>query len=334
MEENNDLQLISTALQNFDRVSAGLALLEKNYKGVLFDVETELGMAHAKAARAKIREPRYEIERARKEAKGPLLRTGKHLDSEAARITTALLTLETPIHEQIVEEESRVERERLARLKAEEDRKAAINVRIGELRGAVAMVERYKLPSKEIAEHIADLEVIPVDESFAEFQQQATDAKLATLARLRELHTAALEGEAQAERARLEREELDRLRAEQKARDDASAAVKAAEELHARIAREGEESSRRAQQEEANRAVAEENRRQTEALVAQKAELDRQAAALRSKEAPPVAVESPKVGVPKVPPTLKDMEQVLATHYRVSTDTVHKWILAKVVRGK
>src|ERR1017187_7000203 len=117
-----DIELVSTALADFDKVAAGLAILEKNYKGILYDVETSSGMAMAKASRVALRNPRYEIERIRKSVKAPLISIGKKLDGEAARITAEILKLEDPIQEQIKNEEERIERERQAAIDTENER--------------------------------------------------------------------------------------------------------------------------------------------------------------------------------------------------------------------
>jgi hypothetical protein len=257
--QNTELTAVSNAVAEFDRVAAGLADLKQRFHGVIYDVATTKGMTEAKEARAAIRAPRFEVERIRKEAKAPILALGKKLDSEAARITKELLTLEEPVDEVIKAEEARKETERQAKIAAEIKRVADLQERVAELRG-----NQFLIPangSALIAEHIADLEAAQVDETFQEFRQQAEDAKAAGLARLRELHAAAVAHEAEAERIRQEREELARLRAEQ-ARRDAEAAEQRAEaerqariererlEAEARVRREAEEAELRRQREE------------------------------------------------------------------------------------
>lgn len=217
MSENQEIVLIESALQNFDRVAAGLSLLEKNYKNVLFDVETPLGLAHAKAARAAIREPRYEVERLRKGAKAPLLALGKRLDAEATRITNALMTLEVPIVRQIDELEARKEAEKQATAAAEAKRIADIQARIDQMRNMAAELAGF--PSALITDYLDGVIATVIDESFAEFQQIASDAKGATVGRLSQLRDAAIAQEAEAARIKAERAELAKLRAEQKERD-------------------------------------------------------------------------------------------------------------------
>lgn len=214
---NTEIELISTALVNFDRVSAGLALLTKNYQGVLYEVDTTMGMAHAKAARKAIRDPRYEVERVRKGAKAPLLALGKRLDAEATRITNALLTLENPIVEQIEAEEARKEAEKQAATDAEVARIAKIQARIDEIRGLV--LELVGFPPDLISESIDETAAILIDDSFAEFKQIASDAREATLSKLLKMRDAAIAQEAEADRVKAERAELKRLRAENEAKE-------------------------------------------------------------------------------------------------------------------
>lgn len=239
---HNELELISTALTNFDRVAQGLAQLEHTYKGVLYEVDTSLGMAHAKAARAAIREPRYEVERVRKGAKAPLLALGKRLDAQATRITNALMALEAPIVEQIETEEARKEAEHQAKLAAEAKRVADIQARIDGMRNAVIGLAGY--PPAIIDQYIEEVDAIPIDASFAEFAQVAGDVKTATLARLQELRAASVAHEAEQRRIKEERAELARLRAEEDARQRTAIERRAQleqEERNARAVRHAED---------------------------------------------------------------------------------------------
>lgn len=214
---STELVAVQTAVAEFDKVAAGLQALQEQYGSVVYDVTTTAGMADARAARAAVREPRYEIERVRKEAKAPILALGKQLDARAKEITDAIMVIETPIDAQIKAEEARKEAEKQAKIDAEIKRVADIQSRIAELRGN----ERLTVASGSqlISQHIVDLENIPVDASFEEFVDQAMAAKESGVERLRSLHIAALEHEAEQARLKTEREELNRLRAEQAERD-------------------------------------------------------------------------------------------------------------------
>lgn len=259
---NTDIEVVTKALTDFDLVAAGLEQLNKNYKGMLFDVETPNGMAVAKAARAALRNPRYEIERIRKEAKAPLLAIGKKLDSEAARITAEILKLEEPIDQQIKNEEQRKERERLAKVEAEQKRIAAILARIEAIR---------LLPSRAIGKTSAEVKrlldeaaAIIIDNDFAEYAPQANTALQTTILALQGAHAERLNHEAEQARIVAERAELERLREEQAKRDQAERARIAAEEAAAKAARDAETAA------------------QAEALRVQRVELERHAQQLRA----------------------------------------------------
>jgi colicin import membrane protein len=260
--EHKELDQVNKAVAEFDRVAAGLGALQEAYGGVVFDVSNTKGMEAAKEARKTIRDLRYGVEHTRTDAKAPIIDLGKTLDSEAKRITEALMAIEEPIHLQIKNEEERVEREKQARIDAEVKRVADIQDRIEKLRGS-----RTLTPSSGAAwikKHIDDLVAIPVDESFEEFKQQASDAKGSTLHWLTQLYDAAQAYETEQVRIAAERAELARLKAEQAARDAADQARRDEEASTAKAAADAEAAR-----------VAEENRKTAEA---QRAESDRLAA--------------------------------------------------------
>jgi hypothetical protein len=309
---STEIEQVSQALAGFDAVSAGIAELRTRYAGVVYDVTTPDGMADAKAARQAVREPRYEVERICKAAKAPIIALGKKLDADAARITAEIEKIEAPIDRQIKAEEARKEAERQAKIAAEERRVRDIQTRVAELRGNQMLTPASG--SALIAQHITDLETIAVDESFEEFREQAADAKAGGLARLRELHGAALAHEAEQVRLAAERAELARLRAEQEARDRAE---------RERIAAE------RREQEAAAAAEA-------ERLAAERAELERQRAAMDS-TAKFVVEATPGGAAMAVPPgraisdnrpSDAEIVEALALHFRVHEVKVIEWLAA------
>lgn len=280
---STELTEVTKAVAEFDRVAAGLAELSKQYVGVVYEVTTTKGLEEARAARAAIRAPRYEVERIRKAAKAPILALGKRLDSEAARITAELEKLEKPIHEQIVHEEQRKERERQAKIEAENKRLADIHARIDAIRNLP--VEASGQSSADILALVARAEAIQIGPDFGEFIATARAAHTTTVAALKGLHAQALADEAERERIQREREELARLRAEEEKRQAAERARIAEEERVAREAREAEDARR-----------AEALRKEREALEAQRAEQERQAAEDRARiaEAERIAREAQK----------------------------------------
>jgi len=240
---STELELVNKAVADFDAVAEGIQSLKAQYAGVVYDVSTGKGMTEAKGARAAIREPRYAIENTRKAAKAPILALGKRLDGRAAEITDELLAIEDPIDQQIKAEETRKEAERQAKIEAEKKRVADIQDRINELRGTIGAASTSS--AALILEHIGDLDRIQIDDSFAEFRQQAEDAKTATLATLAKMYDERVQHEAEQARIKAEREELTRLRAEQEERQRKERAQREAEEAEARRKREAEEAEAR-----------------------------------------------------------------------------------------
>jgi hypothetical protein len=212
---STELVAVQTAVAEFDKVGAGIAELEKKYKGVVYDVSTTAGLDAAKEARLQIRAPRFAIENLRKAAKAPILKLGKDLDARAAEITEKILAIEIPIDKQIKTEEDRKEAEKQARIAAELKRVTEIRTRIDTIRAwpthyagrASALVEQAVRVAREYV----------IDTTFAEFAEEATRTLGESLKGL----------EAELERARqreAERDELERLRKEAEAREVIEAA--------------------------------------------------------------------------------------------------------------
>lgn len=332
-----ELSEVSKAVAEFDRVGAGLVVLRQQYAAVVYDVTTPKGMADARAARAAIREPRYEIERIRKAAKAPILALGKQLDKEAERITQELLKLEEPVDSAIKNEEDRKEQERQAKIAAEQKRVADIQGRVVELGGAVQMARRHNLTAAQLGEHIADLEKIPVDDSFAEFRTAAETTKAETLATLREMQAAAAEREAEAVRLKAEREELARLRAEDQTRQAAERARIAEEEKAAKAIRDAEAArqaealrKQREVQDAENARVRSEQEAEAKRLADGRAELAAAQEALRRAQEPKPEPASPvtRHAQPLPVPSAADLVSVLQKYYRASPDTIIEWLRA------
>lgn len=334
---STELEVVSKAIDSMNALALGLADLSKQYKGVLYEVATPKGMEEARAARAAIREPRYNVEKIRKDAKAPILALGKKLDTEAARITGELLKLEAPIDQQIKNEEDRKEQERQAKIAAEQKRVADIQGRVVELGGAVQMARRHNLTAAQLGEHIADLEKIPVDDSFAEFRTAAETTKAETLATLREMQTAAAEREAEAVRLKAEREELARLRAEDQTRQAAERARIAEEEKAAKAIRDAEAArqaealrKQREVQDAENARVRSEQEAEAKRLADGRAELAAAQEALRRAQEPKPEPAAPvtRHAQPLPVPSAADLVSVLQKYYRASPDTIIEWLRA------
>jgi hypothetical protein len=245
-----ELALISTAIAEFDKVAAGLAALQKQYGGVIYDVKTSEGMDAARKARAAVRQPRLDIETIRQDAKAPILKLGRALDAEARRITDAVKAIEDPIALQITNEEQRIEAEKRAKAKAEERRVNAIRTQID-------AIERLpnELFGKDADTLRAELERLRLrynDDGqvalFAEFYRQAGETMTRAITRLADMLKARTQADQRAEQQRIEAERLAREREElarQKAEQDRLAA-EAAEAVRVRREQDAAEQRTRA----------------------------------------------------------------------------------------
>lgn len=277
----------ASPIVEFSPTAAALADLAQRYAARVYDVTTAAGMYAAKAGRRELREIRVAIEGKRVELKAPLLERERLLDSEAKRITAALVALEDPIDAQIKAEEERKERERAERERQAMARAEEIGKRIGWLRSR--MLEAAGRPAAQVDAIVHALEKAPVtDELYGERLAEAQAVVADTLAKLRELagrlHSQEaeaasiaearrkLEADQAAERARVAAEE--RQRREQQEREDRERAD--------RIAAEDAERARVQAEEDAKRAAA--RKAEDDRLAAEQAERDRQAEAARAQQ--------------------------------------------------
>lgn len=275
-----------TSVEEYSKTAAALADLKQRYGKVVFDVTTTKGMEAARKGRAELRSLRVNLEATRKTVKEEVLVRGRLMeevlvrgrliDSEAKRINAELEALEDPIDEQIKAEE-KAERERKER---ERERVAAIQDRIATLGMTAASMagknsdEIYTAIQSVAAEEISDA-------LYAEFIEKAKACQDAALARLRQMHTAALAHETEQHRMQIERAELDRLRAEQEQRDretleraQAEQRARDAEVLAARAKIEAEERESRARI-EAQEREAQAKRDEQDRIAAEKREAER-----------------------------------------------------------
>ncbi len=235
----------TTAIAEYNQTEAALAELRVKYADAAFDLMTVAGNKAARAARLELVTLRTTLEKKRKELKEPALEYSRRIDSEARRITAAILELETPIDEQIKADEARRERERAEREAAERARVEAIVARLEFIKGVPARMAGRS--SVVIDTAIADLEAREVGDDFEEFRERAEQAKTAALVALRDMRARVAEQEEEARRLREEREAL---RREREAQEKAAAEARAAEEAAAAERRRKEDEERAERQAE------------------------------------------------------------------------------------
>ncbi|GAA4400499.1 hypothetical protein [Quisquiliibacterium transsilvanicum] len=265
----------TAAIAEYSPTEAALSELRTKYADAAFDLASTAGNRAARAARLELVTLRTSLERKRKELKAPALEYAKRIDTEARRITDEILSLETPIDEQIKADEARREQEKQAREAAERARVEAIIARLEEIKATVSKVAGRS--SVVIAAEIEALEAKDIGDDFEEFRERAQAAKDAALDSLRDLHARVT---AQEEEARRLREEREALRREREAQEKAAAEARAAEEARQREERARQEAEIRAAREAEEAAAAERRRREDEERAAREAELDAEAARL------------------------------------------------------
>lgn len=263
------LARVDGAITEFEKVSAGLTELRRQFKDVAFAVSTKTGMAEAVAARAALRGPRVKVEALRKDAKAPILALGRDVDARAAYIRLEILKLEEPIDEQITSEQRRVEQEREAKRLAEEARVRGLQQRLDGIRQMA--VDAAGTDVEHMDGAIRALSALKVDATWQEFEAPARNAQAETLEKLTRMR---------ADQARRDAEaaELARLRAEDDARKAQEEAARAEERRREndRLKAEAQAlaDARKAQEAEFARREAELRRQETEA-AAKRAEEDR-----------------------------------------------------------
>lgn len=337
---------MTTQIQEYNATEAALADLRQRMGKAVYEVTTAKGMETAKKDRAEVRGYRVALEKLRVELKAPALERSRLIDAEAKRITAALEAIENPIDEQIKKEEQRKESERLAKIKAEEDRIANIREMIAEL-FTDKVVTLSGRDSVAIAKAAAEMGDIAITADYMELHAEAEKAKSDAIAKLGELCRAAEAREQEAARLKAEREELDRLRAEdakrvaeQKAEADRLAGIErnrlAAERAEAdrvaaierkRLADERAEADRIAAVERQH--LANERAAFEAEQAAAKAESDRVAAAQKAeREAIEKAKAPPPAPVADFVPTSQQIIEVVAGGFSVTDAKALEWLTA------
>lgn len=202
-----------TTVVEFNETALALSDLRGRYKGLVVDVQTPKGLKEAKTFTFELRTLRTTLEKKRKDLKAPIIERGKQLDDEAKRITAEIVALEEPIDVQIKAEEARIENARLAKLEAERVRVESLKAKIQTIRDTPSQM--VGKPSNIINGALVRLYETALDEAeFAEYYQEASDARMAAMARVEQLLADQKAHEAEQARIKAEREELERMREE------------------------------------------------------------------------------------------------------------------------
>lgn len=215
-----------------------------------------------------LKNARIAIEKAGKMAREDAQAFSSAVIAEQKRLIGITEAEETRLQELRDGWDAAIEAEKQRKITAERKRVADIQDRIKGMRNL--SLNAFGKPSEVIQAAFEIAADIVIDESFAEFADLANDAKRGTLQELQGMLESTLAQEAEAARLKAEREELDRLRAEQERQASEILARQAAELQAARQQQEAELAAQRAELD-----------RQRKEHQAQLAEQERQAKALQ-----------------------------------------------------
>lgn len=226
--------VIERALSVFSAVPDEESLRElAKQSATITEITNEAGKDQCHASRMILKNTRLEIKRVGEDGREDAVQTSKAIIARQ----NALIAITQPEEDrlQAIQDawDAKVEAEKEAKIQAEIARVAHIQERVAELRGCQTLSPSSG--SQLILEHIADLEALPVDASFEEFEQQASDAKTAALVRLNGILGAAVAHEAEQAKIIAEREELAKFRAAEEQRQAQARAEQAERDRLAKI---------------------------------------------------------------------------------------------------
>lgn len=338
----------STALTLPERAKAAiaydgeqeLAKKAKESKHITTITNTE-GRDQVHGMRMVLKNARLEIEKRGKAARADARAFGDAVIAEEKRLIALIEPEEARLAAIQKTWDDRIEAERQAKVRAEQERQAAIQKRIQWMRDAIPHAVAATA-SEGLAKLMAAVDGVVIDDTFEEAKDTAADVKAEVYAQLAKMHEAFVAREAESARLAAERAEFDRQRQEQVARDkverDRIAAERKAFEEEQAAARETQRKEReRIAAEQA--AESERIRKEGEALAAaQRAEQERkdreeterkeaEARAQREREAleAAAAAEAERQRKANFVPTLEQVVEVLADHFEVTNDRVLEW---------
>jgi len=235
----------------YSKTESALAELREQYKDKTYDVTTVKGMQEAITDRARIRQYRLDLEKARVALKAPALERSRLIDAEAKRITAELEALEDPIDATIKAEQARKEAERQERIELERQRVAEIRAKIDEVNQVVGeMIGESAATIAAFCQGLSDRPA-PDPDFYQEFTDEAVAQRKALIEKLGEMHARQLEVEAREAQLKADQEELARHRAAEleriaKAEEERQEREKAAEQERAKSAEEARKERERA----------------------------------------------------------------------------------------
>lgn len=220
--------VVQGEVAKFDLIAAGLKAIEDAHpKNVIVAaIDTPAGMKAAETAWRAYRNPRLEVERARKAAKAPVLALGKAIDTFAGSLEERLLEGETHYKSQITREEDRKEAVRAEAARIEREAQERHAARLQVIAGYLTRCQEPGMTAERIQKGIDLLNASDVSDDDTARADALIGAKARALESMRLLHAQAVAREAEAARQQLIRQENERVAAEN-AREAARIAAEA-----------------------------------------------------------------------------------------------------------
>ena len=204
---------MATTILEYSQTEAALKELNNLYS-IVPDVSTKAGYELCKVNARAVGKYRTDLEKKRKEIKGPALEQCKAIDSEAKRITAELLSIETPLKEAYKTVDDEKKRLNELRIQSIVDRIEGINTFIEMGRDG---------NSEEIAEWIEQVSDIDCSQGFDEMTKEALITKNKTLESLQNYMEQAITRDIEA------KELADKMAAFEAEKQEAAAAKKLAD---------------------------------------------------------------------------------------------------------
>jgi hypothetical protein len=205
----------STALAELTAVDKGIAALRNEHGSTAYDITTPHGYKLATARRHAVRLVRYRVPKVVKDRKAELKDIVSALDTEAERITEALLAIENPHDEAIKAEDARREAIAAEKKRLNDERVSKHQAGIERIRGYLTACQAPGMTAERIGKGIAKLEPVEFPSSeWEEFAVQAANTQCEVLEAMRTLQRQAQSREDEAERQEAIRAENERVAAE------------------------------------------------------------------------------------------------------------------------
>ena len=206
--ENVILQTLVTL--DVSKADAALALLKKEFSGIIIDCSTPVGFKDAMSTRSKLIKLRTKGDAKRLEMNREDMKPINDRNAVWKKIEPVLLQLEGPIDRSIkAQQEIDKENARLAAV-AEEARKTGILQRIDKIKALLP--SSVSLTAAALETRITTVEAAPITvEAFQEFAEEAAEVKAEIVAGMKEMLITKKDQEAEAERVKL-RERISAIR--------------------------------------------------------------------------------------------------------------------------